>query len=231
MNHKPGLELAFALVVWLGAAVSALASDDSVTWTPPSSTYGEPETRVSGATRGERGCAPPELHLDVMGPQAMGLTTKAQPTLYWHATKAADCKVQLTIEAVDADEPLVELVLSAKPIAGFNSYSLGGGGARLRQGVAYNWSIAYIVDPEQRSKDVTASGRIKLVGAPAGMDLANGSALSRAQSEARAGFWYDAFSELSAAIAASSKDQSLQSARSALLRQVGLDAAVSDPGM
>lgn len=231
MDRKSDLALAFAFIVWIASDVSALAADD-ITWTPPSSTYGEPETRVSGATRGERGCAPPELHLDIMGPLAIGLTTKAQPTLYWHATKPADCKVQLTIEAVDADEPLVELVLPGRPVAGINSYSLGGSAARLRPGVAYNWSIAYIVDPEQRSKDVTASGRIKLVGAPAGMDLANGSALSRAQNEARAGFWYDAFSELSAAIAVSPKDQSLQSARAALLRQVGLNvAAASDPGL
>jgi hypothetical protein len=58
-------------------------------------------------------------------------------------------------------------------------------GVTLEVGVEYQWSIALVVDPEQRSSDIVATGWIERVPAPAATPADAVEAAAR-------GLWYDA---------------------------------------
>src|SRR5207247_438581 len=100
-------------------------------------------------------------------------------------------------------------------------------GAKLTPGVEYQWVVALVTDPENRSSDLVASGVIKRVEPTADLKgkITNAAPASLAAVYAEAGIWYDALSVLSDQIEAQPENKSLRETRSGLLRQVGLKAA------
>jgi hypothetical protein len=97
-------------------------------------------------------------------------------------------------------------------------------GVKLIPGERYNWSIALVLDPKRRSKDIIAVGSIERVERanmnPAVLTAApTTDALYRFAAE---GLWYDAVMAISELIEAAPADLALRKQRVDLLDQVDL---------
>jgi hypothetical protein len=190
-----------------------------VVYVPPS--RGSARARTGGGTRGP-GKAPT---LAVLAPDHVGVTNVAQPTFAWFASEPIPGRVDFTLVDPEAVEPLVEVTLPSPNEPGVQLIHLADYDAQLAEGRSYDWSVALVVDPESRDLDVVAAGAIRR--APASprvaAEIAAGTPAYIAL--ARAGVWYDAMADLSAAIAANPEDAALRAQRAALLEQVGVGAA------
>jgi hypothetical protein len=88
----------------------------------------------------------------------------------------------------------------------------------------YEWSVAAVIDPQQRDRDLVSVGALERARPP---EPPRRAAASTPDALARQGVWYDAIAQLSEAIAARPRDASLRARRAALLDQVGLAHAAS----
>ena len=182
--------------------------------------------RVGGGTRG-LGDQP--LTLDVLAPDHTGLTVSEQPTLYWFVSQTIDQPAELTIIDDRGAEPLLELKLTPPIQAGIHAIDLAKHGVRLEALVPYQWFVAVVVDPAQRSNDIIAGGEIQLVAAPENLrnDLRGAGDDLRPALFAKAGYWYDALDGVSTLVANRPNESKWKELRAALLDQVGLDKAAA----
>jgi hypothetical protein len=224
-----GLSIALPLVA---ATVAAQAqSSPQATNPPPAASQvpvyqpplrGAPATRTGGASRGEQDS---ELILSVLAPESTGLTSRAQPTLYWYSSQGLAVPLEFTLNDDKSIKPLVETKANA-PRPGIHALRLN---YILKPDVEYQWAIAAVADPNQRASDLIASGTIKR--AQPSTTLAaqlNGASKPRLPFlYAQEGFWYDAIATLSEQIDANPADRDLREQRAALLEQVGLRAAAA----
>ena len=111
--------------------------------------------------------------------------------------------------------------------AGIQRLKLSDHGVKLSPGVEYQWVVALVTDPDNRSSDLVASGIIKRVAPSAELkqQIRDATPESLPNIYGEAGIWYDALSVLSDQIEAHPDDHRLREARADLLRQVGLKAA------
>src|SRR5678815_5340578 len=102
-------------------------------------------------------------------------------------------------------------------------------GVKLSLGVEYQWVVAVVTDPDNRSRDLVASGVIKRIEPTAELKekMAKATPDSLAGVYAEAGIWYDALAAISDRIEAEPENKALRQARVDLLSQVGLKAAAS----
>lgn len=193
----------------------------AIVYTPP--VRGAPRTRVGGATRGDNEDA---SIVAVVAPDHTGYTGEAQPTLYWYLSRRMTARIEVAVINDQEIDPVMETVLDSGAQPGINRLSLQEHGVTLLPGVLYQWSVAVVNDPGRRSGDVVASGRIRLVVVPGKLaaELAAAAAYQRAIIYARAGYWYDAFDQLSRLIAGNPGNPDLVRERVSLLNQVGLEA-------
>jgi hypothetical protein len=168
--------------------------------------------------------------LDVLAPDDVGLTTQEQPSLFWYQSKPAKAKFELTLLEENKAKPVVQVTEERSVKAGIQRVRLSEHKVKLVPGVEYQWVVALVTDPENRSSDLVASGVIKRVEASAKLKEAVGGATSAALAGvyAEAGIWYDALAALSDRIEANPGDKGLVDARRDLLRQAGLKAAAED---
>jgi len=187
-------------------------------------TSGAASVRVTG---GSRGTGDTTTSLDVLTPDEVGLTTQEQPSLFWYQSQPAKAKFELTLIEDNKPKPIVQVEMDRAAGAGIQRLKLSEHNAKLTVGVEYQWVIALVTDPDNRSKDLVASGVIKRVEPAADLKQKVTSAAPTALPAvyADAGIWYDALSVLSDQIDAHPDDQALRKQRSELLRQVGLTAA------
>jgi hypothetical protein len=192
----------------------------------PTGNIGHVSNRQSGGTRGAGDKLP---SLSVLAPDHIALTTQAQPALFWFQSQPAKAAFQLTLTEPKKAKPLLNVNLDKAEVAGIRAISLSRQGVTLEPGVTYEWHIALIPDPENRSKDVFAGGGIKRIAAPAGLEekLAKAAPAERAAIYAEAGIWYDALQSISMAIASDPKNDSLHALRVSLLKQAGLAEAAA----
>ena len=172
----------------------------------------------------------------VLAPKKIALTTQAQPSLFWYQADDSTAGFELTVTEPKKAEPLLNLKGGEKQAGGTHSVSLAKHKVTLVPNVSYQWSIALVPDPKNRSKDLVASGYVKRVEAPADLtaqiEKAAASA-DRAAIYAQAGFWYDALQSISIAIgeAAKAKDTNgvteLKKLRASLLDQGELKQAAA----
>jgi hypothetical protein len=202
-----------------------------VAYKPPM--RGAPATRVGGGTRS----AGFTLRLNALAPVDTGYTVQEKPTIYWFASEKIDVPVELTIISTEsleaASKPLLDITLKAPVAKGMHALRLSEHGVALKPGVEYQWFVAAVRNPDQRSNDVLAGGTIKRV-AESGALQSQLKRAGRAQLPAvyaEAGIWYDAIEQLSKQIDANRSNRKLREERAALLEQVGLrEAAAYDRG-
>jgi Domain of Unknown Function (DUF928)/Adenylate and Guanylate cyclase catalytic domain len=107
-------------------------------------------------------------------------------------------------------------------------------GVRLATGVLYQWFVALVRNPNQRSEDLVTGGTIERIPMPEVLRdaLAQPSQAVWTRLYAEAGIWYDATAAVSALIEAAPQDTALRQQRAGLLEQVGLleVAAYDRPG-
>jgi len=189
-------------------------------------TSGAASVRVSG---GSRGSGPETVALDVLAPGEVGLTTQDQPSLFWFQSKPANARFELTLLQDNKIKPLIDVKVERAAKAGIQRLKLADQRVKLVPGVEYQWVVALITDPDNRSKDVVASGVIKRIEPSADLKEKLGQAdpASLPAVYAEAGIWYDALSVLSDQIDAHPDDQALRQTRADLLRQVGLKKAAA----
>jgi hypothetical protein len=182
---------------------------------------GAPERQLVGG--GHRGIPASPTPL-VLAPAHLAQTVAGRPSLFWHidAVPSQDCSVVFTLLDEGGIEPVVEAELNLPRKAGIQRIRLADHGVNLRPGTEYEWSVALVLDPEQRSKDVVSTGFIRRISEPEDLRLRPPCVTSYAD----LGLWYDALESISDAIDTVPSDLALQSQRSALLHQVGLDAAI-----
>jgi hypothetical protein len=191
---------------------------------------GAPATRVGGGTRSV-GTKP--MTVLVLAPNETGYTTHDKPTLYWYVSQPLEHPVELTLislESLDAaSKPAVELKLNPPTRPGVHPLSLAEHNIALKPGVEYQWFVAAVNNPSQRSNDVVAGGTIKRVAETDAVraGLKDAPAAGRPALYAGEGIWYDAIDELSRQIAAQPGNRQLREQRAALLEQVGLAEAAN----
>lgn len=183
-----------------------------------------PKVRVDGRVRGSDDAL---LTLTVLAPEHVGLTTKENPSLFWYQSKAAKTKFELTISETKSVSPLLEVRLEQVPADGIQRVRLADYRVKLKTGVEYRWSVALVMDEENRSKDIVASGVIKRVEPAKSLQ----SRLPGApESElpfiyADEGIWYDSLEALSDIIDRQPQDKGLREERAVYFMQVGLHEA------
>lgn len=184
-------------------------------------TTAAPSVRVTGGSRGTGDAA---VALDVLVPDSVGLTTQEQPSLYWYQSKPSNSTFELTLLQDKKAKPLVRYKVNGPTTGGIHRLKLADHGVKLEPGVEYQWVVALVSDPENRSTDLVASGAIKRVEPSTGLAqaLSQSKDLARVQAYAEHGIWYDTLETLSEQIESHPQDLALRAARADLLAQVGL---------
>ncbi len=193
-----------------------------VKFRPPAT--GNASVRVTG---GSRGTGDKEITLDVLAPDDIGMTTMEQPSLFWFQSKPSAAKFELTLLQENKAKPVVRMEVERSSNAGIQRMKLSDHGVSLAPGVEYQWVVALITDPENRSTDLVASGVIKRIelAPPLKERIRQAAPEAVAGLYADAGIWYDALSTLSDQVQAHPDNRTLRETRADLLRQVGLKAA------
>ena len=190
---------------------------------PPDSGYG---LRINGVVRGGDATTPT---LSFLAPDHVGLTTKESPSLFWYQSKPAKTKFELTIIEDGKADPLLEVKLDRSANDGVQRIKLSDYGVKLGVGVQYRCTVALVVDEENRSRDIVASGVIKRIEPKAKLT----GRLAKARSAdlpfifAEEGIWYDAMESLADLIDANPDTKAFYTQRAALLEQVKLTAAAA----
>ncbi len=187
---------------------------------------GAPATRVGGGTRSGEATS---MTLSVLAPDHTGYTVQDKPTIYWYVSKAITSPVELTVTAQEAIEPLLELTLQPPVKEGIHALRLTDHGIALKPEVEYQWFVAVVTNPDERSKDILAGGSIQHVAASESVRTKLdevGEAMWPAV-YAQSGLWYDAVDEISKLIYANPADGGLREQRASLLTQAGLTQAAA----
>jgi hypothetical protein len=232
MNTLKASTSALALSCVVGLSAPALAADvtasadaSPLVYKPPM--RGAPASRVGGGTRG---ADQSNVSVEVLAPDHTGLTTQAQPTLYWYTSGPVDGPVEVTLMIDGAEKPVLERKLSTPGAGGLHAVPLASQGITLKPDVEYQWFVSVVRDPAQRSLDSTAGGTVRRVSAdaPTRSRIAAANERGRPALYAEAGLWYDAFDALTRLIEANPGDAGLRAQRAALLEQVGLAGIAAD---
>jgi hypothetical protein len=235
MNIQPFTRASLFMMVAVLLAATSVCVPAAGTATPSGKTVmkstfayqppqrGAPQARVGGGTRGIGGDVP---ELQVLAPDHVGLTTQAQPTLYWYAHSPVTAHIEFALIDEESIDPLLELETGEVKVTGVQHLNLADHNITLSPGIPYQWSVALIMDEDSRSTDVIASGVVELIEPNKEMksriDASQGTDLVAAY--ANEGVWYDALDTISSMIDKSPTDQQLIAIRATLLDQVGLQA-------
>jgi hypothetical protein len=188
--------------------------------------------RVGGGTRSTRP-SPCSTKLSVLVPEDHGgLTTEAQPTLYFFLSHDTECPVEFVLNDRRQVPPLVEAAVKTPRTAGVHAIRLADFGLSLEPDVDYDWFVQVKAPDAKKSPDAYAGGQIRRVAAPSGLadELAKPGA-QPAEVLGQSSLWYDAVNSLSAQIDAAPGNTALRLQRAGLLEAQGLDeVAASDRG-
>lgn len=146
---------------------------------------GAPRIRVNAGARGTAG----EPMVYALASSELGFTLSATPVLYGYLAGPIDCKVEFAL--IIDDEPVPELeIVWDRLEPGLLRVDLAEWEVRLKTGIRYRWSIAMVLDPDSRSKDIVASGMIERITTPAELLFPDGDLPVRWYLDR--GAWYDA---------------------------------------
>ena len=175
-----------------------------------------PPSRIGSATRGSYAVT----GMVVLAPNTKGATASSQPTLFWYLPTPSDLPVEVVVQEIGADLPLLEVNVAPDHEARVGSLDLGTYGVELRPDANYEWSVALVVDSDRRSQDVFSMGAIVYVPMdPAVVQRIRAEPVSKQVELLLAeGYWYEALELLEKNAA----DPRLAGWRDRLLRSEGL---------
>lgn len=203
------------------AGISASTTKKEPRYKPPRVGAPAGVRLVGGGTRSLSGNI---VKLVALVPDHTGLTVEPQPALYWYLSKVATTQLVLTLIEEMAVKPIVELQLRAPKSPGIQSVRLSDYGISLKSGAEYEWTVALVPDPGQRSHDIIAGGAIQRIAPTAKLvrELSEADDYYYPHVFAENGLWYDAIASISELIDASPSNAMLRAQRAALLEQIGL---------
>ncbi len=235
-----------SLAVWLALSLAASAAEkrqarpvqqkspqakgpvatNRVVYVPP--LLGAPKVRVDAGSRGADDEWP---RLLVLAPDHAALTSRESPVLFWYQSGPTKTRMEFTLISEQEIAPLLEIPLAEAGQGKIRKIDLSRHNVKLAPGIEYRWSVSVVPDPENRSKDIVASGVIKR--APLEQQTAEkltGVAPGeRPATYAQAGLWYDALDALGELTESDPDNPEWRRTRAGLLRQVGLaEAADAD---
>ncbi len=203
--------------------VASLIPESPLVYTRPS---GFADASPGHFAQGKRsaGSAPTPLAL---APEHVGLTVRGSPTLYWFMPERADHRIEFVLAAPDAIEPVLMLTTNAPIESGFHTVPLGDHGVTIEPGVTYRWSVALVLDEDQRYKDVIGGGAIARIHPSPALqaELEKAELGAAGHTYAANGLWYDALNFVSQRILEGAEAARARSRRAELLEQVGLTTA------
>jgi len=164
-----------------------------------------------------------------LAPERTGLTTQSQPTLYLYISGPWPGKIEFTLNEPKAIEPVLAINIDGLDKEGIVMIDLTDYGISLKNNVEYEWFIAIVPDPEERSGDFLGSATIQYV-KPSGklaQQLKNKPSDELYYGYAAAGYWYDAIERISKTIVTNSDNSDLRRHRAALLEQINLAKAAA----
>ena len=198
--------------------------DEAPVYRPDSDLAGGSLASVRSAPGIRAGAASALPEIRALGPEHVGATTSAAPTLYWFLSGESSVPVRITLTSEGAGAPLLELRLEPPIGAGLHALRFDGRGARLEPGATYRWFVALAPDPADRDADLVSGAAVRRTVASADLSeqLSAAAPAKRAHVLAAAGYWYDAFDTLTRSIQSDPASERLREHRAALLEQVGL---------
>ncbi len=192
-------------------------------YVPPHRGAPAPGRRIGGGTRSIEKKGPV---VSLLAPDHVGLTTHDQPVLYWFVseTVTTPIEVEVTLMETEGVKPIMKAKLEPPIGPGIQRVNLSEHGVHLTPGAQYEWSVALVLDPKRRSRDIVVSGSIERVTTEQAGDIPADKTPDRdtVARYAKAGLWYDTIMSVSDLIEASPTDQSLRQQRAHLLDTAGL---------
>lgn len=184
----------------------------------------------SVASESTRGMGGEAAMLQVLAPVHTGLTTQPQPALYWYARAPVAARFEFALLDKDGTNPLLEVRTDSEKVTGIQKLDLGDHNISLQPGLAYQWSVALVMDEGSRTAGVTASGVIERMEPGEGLTsrIENSHGTDLVDVYASEGIWYDALETISTMIDKSPEDQGLMAIRASLLDQIGLHTAAGN---
>ncbi len=107
-----------------------------------------------------------DLFLSVLTPTHTGLTTQAQPVMYWYVSKPISKPfqfIEFVLNSEQAIVPILRIRLPSVTDSGIQKIKLSDYDINLQANIEYTWSIALVPDPESRSHDFVTSSKIKYI--------------------------------------------------------------------
>jgi len=204
---------------------------------------GTPRGLPRGVSRGEKGNLeedkaahgnqagniPIPSFMTPLAPEQTGLTTQSQPTLYLYISGPWPGKIEFTLNEPKAVEPVLEINIDGPDKEGIVLINLADYDINLKPGVEYEWFIAIVSDPEERSGDFLGSATIKYLKPSRKLAerFQNKPANELYRCYAAEGYWYDAIENVSHKIVATSDNAAFRAHRAALIEQVNLRKAAA----
>jgi hypothetical protein len=220
MKARFGKILSLVAVLSAFAIVAADSAKKKLVYRPPAGA--EEGVRVNGGSRGVDASLPSLL---VLAPDHVGLTLREQPDLFWFQSKDTDIRFKLTMVADGVIEPVFEVNTPKQPsTTGIKRINLREHRVNLKPDVEYQWSVALVVDPDNPSKDIIASGYIRRTDPSPKLTakLVKTNKRKLVDVFAESGIWYDAIEEVSDLVDTNPSNGDLRELRAMLLEQVDL---------
>jgi hypothetical protein len=236
---KSGLQLAAAILlgtvtVVSGAEEQGKATKDArqadkratvrlaVNYRPPL----RDDSRVM-AGAGSRTADGKTARLEALVPDHVGLTTNAQPVLYWYASTPVDVNVEISLVNKGEAASLLMTVVDSRNVAGIHQLDLSDHKISLQPEVLYQWSVAAVSGEGGHPENIVASGIIEHMEPGEGLRnrIRKVRGIALVEVYAYEGLWYDALESISSMIEESPEDRNLVAIRASLLDQAGLQTS------
>jgi len=142
-----------------------------------------------------------DLLLSVLTPTHTGITTQAQPVMYWYVSKPISKPFQFIEFVLNSEQsiaPVLRTHLPSVTKSGIQKLQLSDYDINLQADIEYTWSIALVPDPDSRSHDFVTSGKIKYIKPKDELQrrVRESSTAQHAYIFSKAGFWYDAIASI-----------------------------------
>ena len=195
-----------------------IQDEDPIVYTPP--VTGAPGDRIGAGTRGVNTNASnqtgepatPADRMLLLAPNGGGLTVSEAPRLYWWLPNDFEGRIQVMIQADQADRALLAFRQPIKSAAGRQEFDLSKFGVRLAHDKTYYWTIQLTDAAGKKWANQTTF--IKRVEQK--VENASDDPVATARALAASGIWYDAYAMLA-------EDPKLKAQGTSLLASVGLN--------